>query len=1187
MAFFSFLVILSACAWWLTMTDSGARWLIQTVASTNKTKLTIQSVNGCLANQIHLSGVKLEWDHESLAIGSLKLHWRLWSLLQGRADIQELLIQDIHVALNNEEAPAGKISAGNQAPAMEPLGKYLPNWLVAELQRFSIKNFRVMKGENEVFSFKDLTLSLALANQNLTFQHFTCQTPYVKLDGKGNLQAKTMVLDMEAQVLLPNELVNHDLLTSMAISPSFPGKLKARGNIFAYEGDITLGDLKTQSFQLTSHISGNLDGLRLGKLYGHWLKGTLQGELLLDWERDFVLKGELFGRGLDPGIIDKSLPGEINLDIRGLLEAPAKKPLKADVAATLRPSTLLSHSISGAIEGIWDEKGLNIKHILVDGEGVRIKAEGFLAERLDFQGQIADLSKWLPQSRGRINAGGWLRWHDHYLALDAQGEAEGLKYKGISSPQATFLVRHTKPGAAMEARFSARRLTWEDVVFEEGEILAAGFPDKHGVDFNFVTAAGQTRLQGHLDASLRDGSWSASLTKLLGREPNLGLWTLSDAADLILSREGLAFSPMIFQGEHGGVLRFEGNYRFHTSKGYLQGAWNNLNLSPFSHWLPSGSGLWGQSTGTTTIRLERERLQLAEGHIQASGGIRVEDKKVPFEQIALNAVWQEKGLQGSLLVDLKENGRLSMTASSNQALSLSEFPDCFLSMDLQALDLGLLRTLYSESFPPLYGRLFARGEGRWLGNKQFNWQGRAHVENGSLGWRADEPAKGQILANIEKGELVWDWQKDVLNTDLVLIMGKGGRLKAQVAVPMAARWPIHLREQGKINGKISAGMHEWGLLTALLPDLVRETRGEIAADLDLAGTWQDPLLFGELTLKKMGGYLPSVGVQLEDISFAAVFQGQEAKIADFRARSGPGSLHGEGSLTFPTTGEFNYQLKLSGKDFQLANLPGIEMLSQPDLLVKGSTHHFSLTGQVLLYDLNISGTRKTPEVQASRDAVIISPQEPETQKPSDFDFNLQVTIKLGKNAIINLAGLNGRLEGEVMVLQNKSNEALATGQVRVVDGSYTAYGAKLNVKRGHINFKDGPADNPSLDILALREVGTVRAGVKVTGTAEFPEVNLYSQPAMPDKDILGYIFLGRPIRSEQQEADMLALGAGTLMPQGPGFFRRLGFTDVDLGGLFKKGGAVRLRYRLRDNLEIESTLGSSSGVDLFHVIEFE
>ncbi len=146
-------------------------------------------------------------------------------------------------------------------------------------------------------------------------------------------------------------------------------------------------------------------------------------------------------------------------------------------------------------------------------------------------------------------------------------------------------------------------------------------------------------------------------------------------------------------------------------------------------------------------------------------------------------------------------------------------------------------------------------------------------------------------------------------------------------------------------------------------------------------------------------------------------------------------------------------------------------------------------------------------------------------------------------------------------------------------GIYTTYEVKLNIKRGHIN--------PSLDILALREVGKVRAGVKVTGTVEFPDITLYSPPTMPEKEILGYIFLGRRMRTEQPESDIIALETGALLPQGPEFSRRLRFTDVDLGRLFSEKGVVRLRYRLRKNLEVEFTLGDTSGVDFFHVIEFE
>jgi translocation and assembly module TamB len=114
----------------------------------------------------------------------------------------------------------------------------------------------------------------------------------------------------------------------------------------------------------------------------------------------------------------------------------------------------------------------------------------------------------------------------------------------------------------------------------------------------------------------------------------------------------------------------------------------------------------------------------------------------------------------------------------------------------------------------------------------------------------------------------------------------------------------------------------------------------------------------------------------------------------------------------------------------------------------------------------------------------------------------------------------------------------------------------------------------------------VLAGVQVTGNAEAPVVTLYSRPAMPERDILGYILMGRAIRTETQEADILMMGAGSLLPGGTGL-AELGITQIDLQGLFSGTGGVRLRRPIAEKWEIESTLGIESGIDLYYIIEFE
>jgi translocation and assembly module TamB len=100
-------------------------------------------------------------------------------------------------------------------------------------------------------------------------------------------------------------------------------------------------------------------------------------------------------------------------------------------------------------------------------------------------------------------------------------------------------------------------------------------------------------------------------------------------------------------------------------------------------------------------------------------------------------------------------------------------------------------------------------------------------------------------------------------------------------------------------------------------------------------------------------------------------------------------------------------------------------------------------------------------------------------------------------------------------------------------------------------------------------------------------VTLYSRPAMPERDILGYMLMGRAISADSQGSDILMMGAGSLLPGYGGALSELGITEVDIQGLFTGTGGVRLRRPLSKKWEVESTLGVESGVDLFYIIEFD
>jgi translocation and assembly module TamB len=109
----------------------------------------------------------------------------------------------------------------------------------------------------------------------------------------------------------------------------------------------------------------------------------------------------------------------------------------------------------------------------------------------------------------------------------------------------------------------------------------------------------------------------------------------------------------------------------------------------------------------------------------------------------------------------------------------------------------------------------------------------------------------------------------------------------------------------------------------------------------------------------------------------------------------------------------------------------------------------------------------------------------------------------------------------------------------------------------------------------------------VTGSAEAPVITLYSQPAMPERDILGYMLMGRAINTEDEGADMLMMGTGTLLRSYGGGLSELGITEIDIQGLFTGSGGLRLRRKIAEKWEVQSNLGNESGVDLFYIIDLK
>ncbi len=157
-----------------------------------------------------------------------------------------------------------------------------------------------------------------------------------------------------------------------------------------------------------------------------------------------------------------------------------------------------------------------------------------------------------------------------------------------------------------------------------------------------------------------------------------------------------------------------------------------------------------------------------------------------------------------------------------------------------------------------------------------------------------------------------------------------------------------------------------------------------------------------------------------------------------------------------------------------------------------------------------------------------NPAETGTASPVSRALRLSLEVELGKSFHFRGVGVESKLAGQVRIRSDDAGLPRASGSIQTVEGRFDAYGQKLGIERGIINFQ-GSIDNPGLNILAVRNNLPVEAGVEVTGTAQRPLIRLVSTPVVPDSEKLSWLVLGRsPEQNTGGDSSLLLAAAQTI-----------------------------------------------------------
>ncbi|MCS4258248.1 translocation and assembly module TamB [Pseudomonas sp. BIGb0176] len=506
---------------------------------------------------------------------------------------------------------------------------------------------------------------------------------------------------------------------------------------------------------------------------------------------------------------------------------------------------------------------------------------------------------------------------------------------------------------------------------------------------------------------------------------------------------------------------------------------------------------------------------------------------------------------------------------------------------------------------------------QWL-PKDFAWKGMLNADV-QLDLPASGP-QGQIMLDASGGTLrvkekdQWldfPYQALKLNTRLTprridtqlqFDGGKLGELMLQAQInPLPKSKPL--------SGDFRLSGLDLSVARPFVP-MVEKLSGSLNGSGRLSGGLLAPQVNGNVQLsggEVSGSELP---ISLEDLQLSAQIAGESVQLDGGwkSGKAGQGSLNG--NIAWGRA--LLVDLSLKGTQLPVTVEPYAALEVAPDLKISLQEEKLAIAGKVLIPKGQITVRELPPStVKVSDDTVIVGQQTDDGKKPMAMAMNIDVEVGQDKLAFSGF-GLTANLQGHVHIGDNMDTR----GELWLNDGRYRAYGQRLTVRRARLLFA-GPIDQPYLDIEAVRQTDDVIAGIRLSGSAEQPATQIFSEPAMSQEQALSYLVLGRPLTSTGEDNNMLAQAALGLGLMGSseltgGIAKNLGIQDFQLDtqgsgnntsvvasgaiserlslrygvGVFEPASTIALRYKLSKKVYLEAASGFASSLDIFYKRDF-
>jgi translocation and assembly module TamB len=381
------------------------------------------------------------------------------------------------------------------------------------------------------------------------------------------------------------------------------------------------------------------------------------------------------------------------------------------------------------------------------------------------------------------------------------------------------------------------------------------------------------------------------------------------------------------------------------------------------------------------------------------------------------------------------------------------------------------------------------------------------------------------------------------------------RVEAALPLDLALKKTQHRQVAGPLSVRVFADSTDLAVAEAFTRNLSR-VRGTLRANVEIAGTWDQPHLGGKVEIRDAGASL--LGTRYDRLNLLAHLSGDSVAIDSLTARGGDGSLRVSGEVSLEKLTRPILNLALRVRRFRaIDERRFLTLAASGSLRLTGPVFHARLSGRITADEGNLHFadllTKRIVDLENPGDSGLIDLDLVRTERlganfQNRFVDSLTIDnllVQMGESFWLRSSEANIQLDGQLTV--NKIRDRFRyDGTLNAVRGNYALriggfVTRDFEVVRGTVRYFGTPDLNADLDIEASHTVIATENNeeipviARITGTMLQPRLELTStttaqRPALSQTELVSYLMFGRPTFSLQgqgaQGSEYAAVQAG-------------------------------------------------------------